>query len=733
MNTSWTDFNDAQDTAPIEQVKLDPAEIKTAIIGRLHSVVSYLFPNGKEKNNQFFIGDISGESGKSLVIELAGDKAGVWNDFNTGEKGDIFDAWAYHARLDCQTEFPQLLKVIAEWLGTAPTYTQPLKPKNKSIHYDDCGPITAEWNYYDVNENLICVVYRFDPADGKEFKILDVLSGKYRAPDPRPLYNLPGIAKSKKVIFVEGEKCALSLIESGITATTAMCGSTAPIDKTDWSPLKGKDIVIWPDNDETGKKFAKSIAEKLANVGARSVEVLQIPDDKPAKWDCADAIDDEASVDDFINSTERFTQPTVAPLEAFTLGELLDDTSPIPDDLIEPRVLTPGGMIVLGGAAKVGKSDFVLSWLVHMAAGEPFLGMKTPRRLRVFYLQAEVQYHYLRERLQNMKLPEILTWRAGDNLFITPQLKLVLNDQGMEEATNLLRKASEKEPIDIIVIDPLRNLFDGGEDGASENDNQAMMYFLKQRVEKLRDAVNPKAGIIIVHHTKKLQKKQLIEDPFLSFSGASSLRGYYTTGMLLYRPDEDQSGRVVTYELRNGPPLLDKFVDKKRGNWMEIDREIERLTNQEHGAKLDAERRRKQDQILQLIYDEAAQGRTYTMTQFAEAFEGRDGLGAERTIRERLGVLATKGYIKYFKDGTLYGKRKLNGSKFGYMCVEDMKINTGQEIPDKETGELMPLILPVLPTTYRSAETGMAMPVENPEIWVYHDDKSEGSGIATND
>jgi hypothetical protein len=34
-------------------------------------------------------------------------------------------------------------------------------------------------------------------------------------------------------------------------------------------------------------------------------------------------------------------------------------------------------MIVFGGAPKVGKSDFLLSWLTHMAAGEPFLELTT--------------------------------------------------------------------------------------------------------------------------------------------------------------------------------------------------------------------------------------------------------------------------------------------------------------------------------------------------------------------
>lgn len=37
--------------------------------------------------------------------------------------------------------------------------------------------------------------------------------------------------KSDKVILVEGEKCADALIEQGITATTAMLGANAPIEK----------------------------------------------------------------------------------------------------------------------------------------------------------------------------------------------------------------------------------------------------------------------------------------------------------------------------------------------------------------------------------------------------------------------------------------------------------------------------------------------------------------------
>ena len=82
-----------------------------------------------------------------------------------------------------------------------------------------------------------------------------------------------------------------------------------------------------------------------------------------------------------------------------------------------------------------------------------------------------------------------------------------------------------------------------------------MMFFLKDRVEVLRDHVNPDRGIILIHHTKKLSKHQVKEDPFLALSGASALRGFYTSGLILHRPDEDASERKLEIELRKRPSV----------------------------------------------------------------------------------------------------------------------------------------------------------------------------------
>lgn len=414
---------------------------------------------------------------------------------------------------------------------------------------------------------------------------------------------------------------------------------------------------------------------------------------------------------------------SAGPLPSFSLGALLDDTSPMPEDIIAPRVLTQGGLLVLGGAPKVGKSDFLISWLVHMAAGVPFLGLIPPRPLRVFYLQAEIQYHYLRERMQQIALPPTVIAAARDTFIATPKLQILLDAEGVARVAGAISAAFPDAPPDVIVIDPIRNLFDGGPEGGGENDNTAMMFFLKDRVEPLREAVNPDAGIILAHHTRKASKTQVKEDPFLALSGASALRGFYTSGLLMHRPEEDSSMRRLEIELRNGPALPGKLIDKVNGEWVEQNPLNERLVRAEVGAKHDAERARKHDVILAILLDEAAEGRLYTSTQLGEAFENQRGLGSQFTIRERLGVLATKGFVKFRRDLAELGFPATR-SHFGYLVVEDMRFGRDPTI-NPETGEVLDEGQVVLPTHFKCPHSGRAREVENPAVWVYPEEVDE--------
>lgn len=720
--SSYFDFNDAADrvTGTTEDVE----GLRHALIDRLESVLLFLFPQGRIRGGKFYVGDIDGSPGKSLVVEMEGARRGLWFDFAADMGGDVFDAWGLSRNLSVKNDFPRILEEVRQWCGVAPPVGRSIKRDVRQQPIDELGPYTATWDYQSADGTLIARVYRYDPPSGKEFRPWDVRARMWRAPDPRPLYNQPAIVSARQVVLVEGEKCAQALIDKGIVATTAMNGARAPIEKTDWTPLRGKDVLIWPDRDAPGWDYAEAAAKACSAVGARSVAIVVPPESKTEKWDAADAVVEDFDCEEFLHSGERINvKASTASLTIYSMGEILDDHTPVPADLVSNRIVTPGGIAVFGGAPKVGKSDFLLSWLAHMAAGLTFLEMVPARPLRVAYIQAEVRYPYLKERMHNIILPKEGLALARRNLMVTPQLHLVLNDDGLEQLIHAISTHFGGEPPDIIAIDPIRNVFDGGGVGG-ENDNDAMMFFLTRRVTKLHLAVNPDAGVILVHHTKKITKRQFEEDPFQAFAGASSLRSYYSSSLMLHRPDESTTVRQLIFELRNGPGLPIRYVDKIDNQW-EIVNASERLVLKEYGQRLDAERLRKLDVILQILLDEGFKGNCYTANQFAEAFEGKAGLGGERTIRERLSALATQGYIKYFRNAQDYGLPSIGRSKFGYLCVEGMVVNLPQGEPDSDTGEVSTVSLRVLPTHYKCPLSGAAMPVENPEVWVYPENSND--------
>ena len=686
-------------------------EIRAAMLARLPEVLRHLFPNGRQLKREFQIGSLQGEKGQSLKVTMSGDKAGLWQDFESGHGGDIFDLWAAVHGLDIQRDFSAVLRSCADWLG--------MSQVAPSVSLE-----RREWAYTDVSGKKLVTVKRTDGADGrKSFLPYDHITGKHAMPEIRPLYNLCGIAASDRIIITEGEKCAQVLIDLGISATTVIGGANFDPAKTDFSPLAGKDITIWPDNDKAGQGYVESLKTGLQSIKPRSLRVIIPPADKQEKWDAADAVQDGLNIKEFLKTVPK-SKIHLQCYEAFSLAELIADKSPMPDDLIAPRLLTPSGMLVIGGAPKSGKSDFTLSLLTHMAAGQPFLKFTPPRPLRVFVLQAEIQYDYLRERLQKMGLSEDAILNAGQNIHITPQLKLLLNDDGLDIIKDLIHEKFPDAPPDIIVIDPIRNVFDGGPDfgNLGENDNNAMLFFLQQRVEMLRDMINPRAGIILVHHTKKISKAMFKDDPFQALSGASSLRSYYTSGMLIFRPDENEDVRSLHFELRNGPGIANMHVVKRAGQWVEIDPNAVTLVRQDYSHKLESERRRRKEVILQILYNEAEKGFLYTTRQFARNFESKGGLGSHSSIYTRINVLATQGDIKFFNEPHPVTKHSTQGSDRGYLCVPDMRLGPITERLDPETGEVSEEFIPIKPTHFKDKQTGVLLPVEDPNVWVYDDE-----------
>ena len=310
--------------------------IRSDLLARIESVLTTLLPAGKKRGQKYLVGDVLGSPGDSLEISLKGDKAGLWHDHATGEGGDLFDLIAAQRGLDTKSDFARVLEIAGKLVGRAATL--PVRKRKAEAPVDELGPATAKWDYLDADGHLIACVYRYDPSPGKkEFRPWDAKRRKMAPPEPRPLYNQPGIVMASQVILVEGEKCAQALIEAGHCATTAMHGANAAVDKTDWSPLAGKAVLIWPDKDKPGWAYAEAAAKAALAAGSTSCDILMPPETRPEGWDAADALaemfvertDDDSppfDVTGFLVAGQRM--PVVRDMEAPVLEEA-------PGDLME--------------------------------------------------------------------------------------------------------------------------------------------------------------------------------------------------------------------------------------------------------------------------------------------------------------------------------------------------------------------------------------------------------------
>jgi hypothetical protein len=231
--------------------------------------------------------------------------------------------------------------------------------------------------------------------------------------------------------------------------------------------------------------------------------------------------------------------------------DLINDHQPDEPDYIGPDFLGQGNFCLIAGPPKAQKSFLLTEMLVACATGGTFLGGKftVPRPLKVFYLQAEMNKKLLKRRAKMMSFlsPEEKRLLHA-NLAVTERLTIRLDMPGVADVIHAIKARFPEGGPDIIAIDPLANLFDG----ESEDKAPEVMQFLTQRLEPIRRAVNPLAAIVLVHHSAKRNTEDMARDPFVAIRGSSALRGYYDTGVVIYRKSEEGPERGVHFELRNG-------------------------------------------------------------------------------------------------------------------------------------------------------------------------------------
>jgi hypothetical protein len=277
-----------------------------ALLSRAEMVCAHLLPDGRKINGEWRVGSIGGERGKSMGVNL---REGVWSDFAGGDGGaDLIALWAEKRGIKMSEAYDE----AAEWLGweqrdrgkmlpsvwsqtaapTPPISAAPVDEED-SLWWRKV-PSTKKWEYFDADGVLWGTVCRYERPGEKVIRPWDHTKNDWRWPEgARPLFNLDKILKgSGPVILVEGEKCADALTARGYTATTMPGGANAA-SVIDWTPLAGREVIRWADNDDAGLKWLEKTRVCLTQAGVKGLRDVAIPAGKPPKWDCADATDAE--------------------------------------------------------------------------------------------------------------------------------------------------------------------------------------------------------------------------------------------------------------------------------------------------------------------------------------------------------------------------------------------------------------------------------------------------------
>ena len=429
------------------------------------------YPEGVQRGKEFYIGSLRGEAGKSMVINI--DMQSPWflngKDFESGEGVGgickIFKEGRGYSLAECVEYFKEYIS--PDYVAPPENIVKPNNPSNfavttaqqgfpqqqKSMSINSSTDFEDEYNYTDENGIVIVSVRKYFEKNVEGELVLDAsgkpkkqfrqfMEGRQGIPEPRPLYNIPNILDSDKVIWVEGEKCADALTSLGYVATCTIGGAGMLSENTaykfDFTPLKGKELILWPDNDAAGKKLASIVEaqegfniEKMLKKNERSVK-------KPINL-----LDESLLVDQYFVGS--------VPEQKFLIG----DTIPLGVPCVFAAAGDSGkGMMTLDLAMKVASGTSMQSAFGGLVAehGDVILitaeDDKDEMHRRISRLDPQRHREVYSHKLRVLPLPNL----GG----VFPIMQKFDNTYLMgEEFSRIYDQMLEMETLKLIVIDPM--------------------------------------------------------------------------------------------------------------------------------------------------------------------------------------------------------------------------------------------------------------------------------------
>jgi len=270
-------------------------EVSRLLADRAIEVAEYLLPAGKKKSAEWRAGSVLGDAGDSLGVHLNGNKAGVWSDFSSGEKGDLLDLWMASRGVN----LVQAIKDASDFLGVKVdstfrekrSFVKPVRPesvrapKGKVIEWlTETRKLSSESiaAYRVAAKDDKYVVFPHirngELCNMKHRNILDKKDMRVEGGCEQMLFGWQAISETaREVTICEGEIDALSLFDYGYPAMSVFSGAKnlAWVDNEFDALDRFSTIYICFDNDEIGRQGRDLVIERL---GIERCKVVNLPE-----------------------------------------------------------------------------------------------------------------------------------------------------------------------------------------------------------------------------------------------------------------------------------------------------------------------------------------------------------------------------------------------------------------------------------------------------------------------
>jgi hypothetical protein len=365
------------------------------------------------------------------------------------------------------------------------------------------GKLVATWKY----PGDVARVGRWEfPDKPKECRPVHRVDGGWsigKPPGLWPLYRADELPSTGTIFVVEGEKCADCGWSIGLPCVTSAHGSGAA-GETDWKPLAGRDVVILPDNDEPGRKYARHVATILAKLEpparVRIVQLPGLPDggDIVEFIESRDSSESEAIAAEIVALADAVPWIDPAGLIGGPLLVCMADVEPRAVQWLWPGRIPLGRLTFLAGRPGLGKSFATCDISSRVSTGAPWPdGTDCPVGSVILICSEDDPHDTIRPRLDAhcadlRRIRLLTTIRRFSDDGKPHEIMFSLTDVAALEAALLALPDCK-----LVVVDPIGSFIGAQTDAHRENEVRAVLGPVAKLAERYGVAV------LIVAHVRK--------------------------------------------------------------------------------------------------------------------------------------------------------------------------------------------------------------------------------------